>query len=133
MGRYYRIQPAGLGVDHRSEATGDDAPSYGIDAFGSVEGLVGADGITFRSSDRELLGSNYGDEVLVLECPDEETWDNQDFEGCRLDPEHVTIVARIPLAGFWPLALEAVDLSEEEGGFAGDYIDALLKEQKEAR
>lgn len=91
MNRYFRLQPAGLGLSgHRSLTSNDETP-YGIDVFLYAHNVIGSD--TWAARD-------VNDEILVLES-EEEGWDNEDAEGWRLDPETATIVARVPVTE-WP-------------------------------
>ena len=79
--RYYRIQPAGLGIDHRSE-TSDGSLSVGLHVFQYAGAVACIDGPL----------SYYGDEVVEIEAPGH--WDNGDVEGVEIDPSEATILRR---------------------------------------
>lgn len=105
MPLYYRIQPAGLGIKgHQSESSASSQPDYegedpyGIDVFSSADQVMSSD--SWSALDPT-------DEVLVIEA--DEDWDNEDVEGCRIDPETATIVDRITLDD-WPSYAAMIDM-----------------------
>lgn len=110
MTRYFRIQPKGLELTGHYSMTSDDTPADGLHVFEGPAQLVGAD------VPMEL----YGDEVVVIEA--EEDWDNEDVEGCCIDPETAQIVARYTLPEF--LALYFPGLPERPTG--RDYDECLV-------
>lgn len=85
--RYYRLQPAGLGIDHRSEAS-DGERADGLHVLTSPTQLDCLD-CPFEA---------YGDEVVVIEA--DRHWSHGDVEGVCIDGAVATIVARVPLAEF---------------------------------
>ena len=98
MNIYYRVQPVGLGIaGHRSLTSNDETP-YGIDVFNDADQLTRSETWTAVSD---------GDEVLVIWSADD-TWENGDVEGVRLDPETAEILARIPVATWLARRAEAV-------------------------
>jgi len=107
MNRYFRIQPAGLGLDHRSETSAFVTETV-VDADScerEVETLRSAlaDGLHVFATAEELLSTDvpaqsYGDEVVVLEA--ERHWANGDVEGVCVDGSKARVVARIPLEKF---------------------------------
>lgn len=84
--RFFRVQPAGLGLDHRSETSSGEVAD-GLHVF-------------HNANEAESLseGIGYGDEVVVLEA--DNCWPNGDVEGVCVDGAHARIVARIPHAEF---------------------------------
>lgn len=92
MARYYRIQPAGLGLTgHRSETSSGELAD-GLHVFASACEAVNPDvGQLHRA---EYLG----DEVVELEAPAH--WDNGDVEGVCVDPSDARIVRRWTLDAF---------------------------------
>jgi hypothetical protein len=88
MARYYfRIQPAGLGLDHMSETSAGEIAD-GLHVFvnpGEVESP-------------DAPPAAYGDEVVVLEA--ERHWANGDVEGVCVDGSKARIVARVPWSEF---------------------------------
>lgn len=95
MPRYYRIQPAGLGLDHNSESS--NGVVHGVDVFEYPLDTLNTD------ASRE----SYGDEVVVIEAA--EHWANGDVEGVRIDGRGATVVARYP----WSVWLR--ELAERAG------------------
>lgn len=84
--RYYRVQPAGLGLDHRSECS-DESLSDGLHVFlNAVEAESLSEGI------------GYGDEVVIVEA--QRHWSNGDVEGVCVDGVEARIVARVAHAEF---------------------------------
>jgi hypothetical protein len=84
--RYYRVQPSGLGLDHRSETSSGE----------TADGLH----VFLNAGEAESLseGIGYGDEVVVLEA--ERHWASGDVEGVCVDGAAAQIVARVPHAEF---------------------------------
>ncbi len=110
MARYFRIQPAGLGLAGHYSETSNDELSDGLHVFDSPMGVVSTD----------VPAHVYGDEVVVIEAADE--WPNDDVEGVCIDPETAQIVARHTWAGF--LAAYFPGLPERPRG--ADYDDCLV-------
>jgi hypothetical protein len=82
MARYYRIQPSGLSLAHRSEDSAGERLGlhvfeYAVDTF-RLDGPV----------------SFYGDEVIVIEANGHSA--NGDVEGVAIDGAAAQIVARYP-------------------------------------
>jgi hypothetical protein len=107
--RYFRIQPAGLGLDHRSETSleevetdvDEDGYEYQIPTGRQVlaDGLhVFANASEVESGGYESDASRYGDEVVVIEAARD--WPNGDAEGVCIDGSKATIVARVPVKKF---------------------------------
>ncbi len=97
----YRIQPAGLGVNHKSEDSNGDR--LHLHVFPSEYATIHCEGNP----------SDYGDEVVEIDVDD--TWDNGDVEGVACDPANAVIVRRFTLNDFAKFAVpEVADLVEEE-------------------
>ena len=122
MRAYYRIQPAGLGIEGHYSATSADCPlAAAREAEGLVSWLCGpdcplcgglnvdyADGIHVFTSPEDVAHTDgdldgYGDEVVVILAA--ESWDNEDVEGECVDPDEARVVARYPLS-VWLSLLE---------------------------
>lgn len=86
MTRYFRIQPAGLGIDHKSEDSNGDRISLHV--FNDPVSLWGLD-VSF---------SSYGDEIVIIDGGD--CWDNGDVEGVAIDGSAAHVVARMTLSQF---------------------------------
>lgn len=105
---YYRIQPAGLSLDHDSESSAGEA--HGLDVFESA----------FETTRTDCGYRAYGDEVVVIEGG--ASWANGDVEGVRIDGRAAKIVARYPVS-VWREAWEAAtgdgrgDASDEPAFF----------------
>lgn len=83
---YFRVQPAGLGLNHRSETSSGELAD-GLHVFvnpGEAESLS--------------EGIGYGDEVVVLKAP--RHWSNGDAEGVEVNGAKASVLARIPHAEF---------------------------------
>lgn len=85
--KYFRIQPAGLGIDHLSETSAEE-PAEGLHVFLNASEVESPD----------VPPENYGDEVLVIEA--DHHWSNGDVEGVCIDGKRARIARRIPLADF---------------------------------
>lgn len=85
--RYYRVQPAGLGLDHRSETSAGELAD-GLHVFLNAT----------EAEQPDVSPEAYGDEVVVLEA--EHHWANGDVEGVCVDGSTARIVARIPHTEF---------------------------------
>ncbi len=86
--RYYRIQPRGLGLDHRSETSCGELAD-GLHVFlnaGEAESLS------------EGIPAAYGDEVVILEA--DHDWENGDVEGVCIDGAKARVIARVPWTEF---------------------------------
>ena len=101
----FRVQPAGLGVDHLSETS---ATRWATDEetgceYDTSEPIL-ADGlhVFLNAAEAKELneGVGYGDEVVVLAVTHH--WYNGDVEGVCIDGSRARIVARIPHANFRP-------------------------------
>lgn len=105
MARYFRIQPAGLGIDGHYSTTSNDEQADGLHVFDEPNGVLATDGDS----------AWYGDEVVVIEGG--ESWANGDVEGECIDPSEASIIAKYSLeafvAHFWP----DLDDGEEPDGF----------------
>lgn len=100
MARYYRVQPAGLGISGHYSETSADILADGLHVFLSAyEAAHGDDTAPHR----------YGDEVVEIEASRD--WPNGDVEGVCIDPETATIVRRWPLKTFVQ-AFDALPLDE---------------------
>jgi hypothetical protein len=86
---YYRIQPAGLGLLHDSEAS--NGPARGLDVFEWPIDTVNVDHPQLAGAIRF-----YGDEVIEIEAPAHRN--NGDVEGVRIDGAAALVVARYT----WP-------------------------------
>jgi hypothetical protein len=95
MARYYRIQPAGLGLDHLSE-TSVDEPADGLHVFDSILQTFATDGPI----------EAYGDEVVVIEA--DRHWANGDVEGVCVDGARANVVARYSWPAWCRLAASLV-------------------------
>src|SRR5690606_8688415 len=93
MYRFFRIQPAGLELDHRSETSNGELAD-GLHVFELAHQVAAPD----------VPAENYGDEVVVLEA--DAWWPNGDVEGVCVDGSKARIVARVPLAEFRPVEWE---------------------------
>jgi len=85
MDTFYRVQPAGLGLDHHSASSRDiaeDTETPGVDVFLSAWQVWNTDGFL----------ADYGDEVIEIEAP--KSWDNGDVEGVRVEPSQARITRR---------------------------------------
>lgn len=92
MAIYYRIQPAGLGIDHASEdSAGDRASLHVLTSPSSVFNM-------------DLEPEGYGDEVVVIEA--DRHWDNGDVEGVAIDGRRARVVGRIPIDEYREFAEE---------------------------
>lgn len=86
MRHYYRVQPAGMGLDHRSETSNGEIAD-GLHVF-----------LNAHEAESLSEGIGYGDEVVILEA--ERHWANGDVEGVCVDGAKATVVARISHAEF---------------------------------
>lgn len=92
--RYFRIQPAGLDLNHLSETSSGDLAD-GLHVFWVLHQVLSPD--TGNPGD-------YGEEVVILEA--DHQWPNNDVEGVCVDGATARLVARIPLAKFEEMAEE---------------------------
>jgi hypothetical protein len=106
--KYYRIQPAGLGLDHQS-ATSNGTSGW-LHVFQTPAHVFGTEGHP----------KDYGDEVVEIEAPKHR--DNGDVEGVEVNPKASRISRRWPVSEF-PKAV-APWLSE----FSAEDIDGLPHE-----
>lgn len=86
--RYFRIQPAGLGLDHRSETSNGELAD-GLHVFWYVHQALRPDGSSPK---------RYGNEIVIVEASRE--WPNDDVEGVCIDGKESRVVARIPTDKF---------------------------------
>lgn len=110
----YRIQPVGLGVNHKSEDSNGDELSLHV--FDSAIAAINCEGNP----------KDYGDEVIEIET--DSVWDNGDVEGAACDGATAVIVRRFSLNEFAKFAVPQVaDMSddeiEEEFGLPLAYAD----------
>lgn len=105
MATYYRIQPAGLGIDHRSECS-DGSIADGLHVFITPHETL--------CDSRDWIRTAYGDEIVVIEAA--EHYANGDAEGNEIDPVMAQVVARIPLDTWfsWWDDLAGDDLATEK-------------------
>ena len=97
----YRIQPAGLGINHNSEDSNGD--SLHLHVFPSAYAAIHCEGNP----------SDYGDEVVEIEV--DRTWDNGDVEGVACNSANAVIVRRFTLNEFAKFAVpEVAELVAEE-------------------
>ena len=78
---YYRIQPAGLSLNHRSKAS-DDLVARGLHVFRYASDTLNTD----------VAHDAYGDEVVVLRAPHH--WSNEDVEGVEVRGDRSVVLAR---------------------------------------
>ena len=87
----YRVQPQGLGLDHRSETSNGNLAA-GVHVFGSLEQLtVGVLGWC-----RTQIGET--PEIVTIECEASDLRENGDYEGDLLVSGRGAIVHRQPFA-----------------------------------
>lgn len=106
MATFYRIQPAGLGLNHESEDSAGECNSLHV--FDSMAATLNCEG---RPTD-------YGDEVVEIEAP--RSWENGDVEGVAINPATARIVARYTLNEFAAMACPEV------ASLDTDDVDATL-------
>lgn len=126
MTRYYRLQPAGLGLDHDSESS--EGMRSGLDVFRRPSETLHLDG----------MASAYGDEVVVIEG--DASWSNGDVEGVRINGNTARIVARYPWSTWIDMLRVAANYEadnemttrdwylELQGARCEDEIDAAVAE-----
>lgn len=90
----YRIQPAGLDLNHQSEDSSGECNSLHV--FDSASAAIHC----------EECPTVYGDEVVEIEVP--RVWDNGDVEGVACDGSEARIVRRFALDEFAAFAVPAV-------------------------
>jgi hypothetical protein len=84
--RFFRIQPAGLGISHLSE-----------DSSGMATCLhVFNDAVSLWNLDVDI--SHYGDEIVIIEAP--HYWDHGDVEGVAINPDAAMLVERLTIPEF---------------------------------
>lgn len=106
----YRIQPAGLGLNHKSEDSNGDC--LHLHVFPSAYEAIHCEGHP----------ADYGDEVVEIEVAC--TWDNGDVEGVACNGKNAVIVRRFTLNDFAKFAVpEVADLTEEEIDCSLAYAD----------
>jgi hypothetical protein len=93
MRRYFRVQPPGLGLNHRSE-TSNDTLADGLHVFLHAHEAESLSewGVPRGGTPSEPL------EVVVLEA--DRHWPNGDVEGVCVDGARALVVARIPHESF---------------------------------
>jgi hypothetical protein len=79
---YYRIQPKGMSIDHRSETSSGNT-AKGLHVFLTAGETLNIDG----------PGQFYGDEVLIIRQPDGD-YDNQDVEGVEIPVRGASVMRR---------------------------------------
>jgi|SRR5262245_8480773 len=87
MATVYRIQPPGLGLNHQSECSNGDL-SDGVHVFATLEEIPTA--LKNWMDDPEQPRQ----ELVIVECADEDLDDNEDYEGLLLLAGCGRIVAR---------------------------------------
>ena len=107
--RYFRVQPAGLGLDHRSETSACEMETVVDEELGEIEvptdRPVLADGlhVFLNANEAESLNESPAlrldsPEVVVIEA--DHHWENEDVEGVCIDGSKARIVARVPHSEF---------------------------------
>jgi len=105
----YRIQPAGLGLNHNSEDSNGDC--LHLHVFDSAYAAIHC----------EECPTVYGDEVVEIEV--DRVWDNGDVEGVACNGTNATIVRRFTLDDFAKFAVPAVaELVAEEIDCSMAYV-----------
>lgn len=102
----YRIQPAGMGINHKSEDSNGGCLSLHV--FDSPQAAINCEGCP----------TVYGDEVVEIEVG--RVWDNGDVEGVACDPAEAIIARRFTLDEFAKFAVPAV------AGLNADEIECSL-------
>lgn len=92
--KFYRIQPAGLSLNHKSEDSSGE--SLHLHVFDSIEATLNCEGVP----------SEYGDEVVEIEA--DNSWDNGDVEGVAINGHKAVIVNRFSLDQFAAIACPSV-------------------------
>lgn len=109
MATFYRIQPAGKGIQHQSENSAGEATSLHV--FDSAEACLNCEG----------KPTDYGNEVVEIEAV--KSWGNGDVEGVAIDGRSAKIVARYTLDQF------AAKVCPEVAGLTADEINYSLAYQ----
>jgi hypothetical protein len=84
MGEYYRIQPAGLGIKHRSETSTEEL-AEGLHVFEEP----------WQTLTTDVPARYYGDEVVVISAPGHRSTD--DVEGVEIDHRTAKVIDRMSL------------------------------------
>ena len=105
--RYFRIQPAGLGLDHLSETSSGELAD-GLHVFWMVHQVLRPDVPT----------KDYGNEIVVLEA--DYQWDNGDVEGVCIDGSAAKVVARYSLEQFEAMSA-ALDSEADADDFCASF------------
>lgn len=111
MEKFYRIQPAGKGIDHTSETSSGE--SDWLHVFSSAWQVWNTDGNI----------EDYGDEVVEIEAP--RFRDNGDVEGCEVNPVESTLTRRWSLREFAQLFGVDDDVDFDEIVDVVEDIDAI--------
>lgn len=111
MPLYYRIQPAGLGLNHLSHASDGSQTGLHVFQYG------------WETYCTDVHREMYGDEIVVIEAPEHE--DHGDVEGVQIDPRLARIVRRFSADEWDSLVSDATgvpvdDLRDEIDGLTHD-------------
>lgn len=97
---YFRIQPAGMTLEHLSE-----------DSAGELSSLHVFE-TPYETIHCAELPTVYGDEVVEIEA--ERHWENGDVEGVAINPSHAKIIRRWTLDDFASEYFPGVEVNEDD-------------------
>src|SRR5690606_21990695 len=100
---YYRIQPAGLGLNHLSEASDGTATGLHVFQYG------------WETYSTDVHREMYGDEIVVIEAPEHE--DHGDVEGVQIPAARIPdarIVRRFSLGEWDSLVSDATGIPVDD-------------------
>jgi hypothetical protein len=106
MGEYYRIQPAGLGIKHRSETSTEEL-AEGLHVFEEP----------WQTLTTDVPARYYGDEVVVISAPGHRSTD--DVEGVEIDHRTAKVIDRMSLDEWANRLAQAAHL---ESGWSYDEL-----------
>lgn len=114
MPHYFRIQPSGLGLSHRSETSSGEL-DRGLHVFWLLHQVRRPD----------VPAEDYGNEVVILYAP--RSWANGDVEGVSVDGSSARVVARYPLSRFLGLTRDM------DGDMDADDVVAAIRKKRRRR